>query len=185
MTRWGRRVRRPARYCSTLTPESPSVSSPRMDRWTCPHCRREFNQRTNLRRHQRSACPELFPIWPYACERGCGSRFYRPDMRDRQRAVWWATITKGVPFGAQATACPPTYRTWIRGLHTWVERNVRDWRACWWSSRALSPDLMAGSAKPTGPSTPSTRERRRPSGNLLGGFRSINGWRPKGKWTRC
>ena len=56
-----------------------------MDRWTCPHCRREFNQRTNLRRHLRTACPELVSIRPYSCERGCGSRFYRPDMRDRHQ----------------------------------------------------------------------------------------------------
>ena len=85
MTRRGHRVWCPARDCYTLAPESPSVSSPRMDRWTCPHCRREFNQRTNLRRHQRSACPELFPIRPYACDRGYGSRFYWPDMRERHQ----------------------------------------------------------------------------------------------------
>ena len=85
MTRRGRRVRRPARYCSTLTSDSASVSSHRMDRWTCPHCRREFNQRTNLRRHLRTACPELVSTRPYSCERGCGSRFYRPDMRDRHQ----------------------------------------------------------------------------------------------------
>ena len=85
MTRRGRRVRRPARYCSILTPGSPSVSSHRMDRWTCPHCQREFNQRTNLRRHLRTACPELVSTRPYSCERGCGSKFYRPDMRDRHQ----------------------------------------------------------------------------------------------------
>ena len=85
MTRRGHRVWCPARDCFTLTPESNSVSSPRIDRWTCPHCRREFNQKTNLRRHQRSACPELFPIRPYACDRGYGSRFYWPDMRERHQ----------------------------------------------------------------------------------------------------
>ena len=83
VTSKGRRVRRPARYCSTLTPESPSDSLPRTDRLACPHCQRGFNQRTNLRRHLRTACPELFTVRPYACERGCGLCFYRSDMRDR------------------------------------------------------------------------------------------------------
>ena len=36
MTRRGRWVWRLARYCSTLTSESPSVSPPRMDRCACP-----------------------------------------------------------------------------------------------------------------------------------------------------
>ncbi|XP_038055790.1 basic salivary proline-rich protein 2-like [Patiria miniata] len=49
----------------------------------CPHCDQTFGRRRNLKRHLNTACVALHPERPYPCQRGCGVRFFRADVRAR------------------------------------------------------------------------------------------------------